>query len=102
MSLAAEAFAAISDSELLTAATHMPAGGGAATGFSVLLRRGGGDALSMVGSAEPIIQYEAADAPALTQGDTVTIAGIDYRVRDRAAEWCSADGTLIAYRIREA
>ncbi len=86
---------------LLFSASWTPAGGGAGATFEARLMKAGVAGLPMIGAAEHAIQFATADAPGIAQGDTVTVNGRTYKLRDRDQANCSADGTLTAYLIRE-
>jgi len=79
--------------------TWTPAGGGAPATFKALFQ----DAQSqvrfgMVTADEPAITFEQAYCPLLTNGDTVTIGGTPYKVRDGGN---FKDATARRFRIRK-
>lgn len=102
MTVAADVFEALRGSELMTDVVHTPAGGGAATGFEARLLRGGEAGIAMIGAAELGIQFSAADVATFAQGDTVTVDGLGYTVRDRIESLCSPDGVIVAWALRKA
>lgn len=98
---AASFFAKFKGRGLLYETTWTPAGGGAGGSFEARLMRGGPANIPMVGAEEKAIQFITTEGGAIAQGDTVTLGGTTYKLRDRDIDNCSADGTLTAYRIRE-
>lgn len=97
---AASFFAEFKGSGLLAAATWTPPSS-APVAFEVRLMKGDMSGIAMLGGRELMIQFIAADAPGLSQGASVMVNGAAYVLRARAEEHCSADGTLVAYEIRE-
>lgn len=63
--------------------------------------KAGDSVVPMLGAEKFAIQFATADADGVAQGDTVTVNGKAYKLRDRDFSNCSADGTLSAYLIRE-
>lgn len=86
---------------LLYSTVWTPAGGGAGATFDARLMRGSGSTIPQIGAAEPAIQFIATDATGISQGDTVALNGKTYKLRERDLSNCSADGTLLAFAMRE-
>lgn len=85
---------------LLQSVTWIPASGSLGATFEARLMKGGGG-LALIGADEHAVQFVANDAPGIAQGDMVTIGDRTFKVRDRDEPNCSADGTLLAFRVRE-
>lgn len=90
--------------------TRTPAGGGASVTFKALYQDAQSEIrFGMVTADEPLITFEKAYCPALTNGDTVTfsgdkadameISGVSYKVRDGGN---FKDATARRFRIRKA
>lgn len=101
MLTAAAIFSKFKGTGMLFSASWTPAGGGAAAVFDVRLMKAGVAGLPMIGASEYAIQFVTAEAAGIAQGDTVTVNGKSYKLRDRDSANCSADGTLSAYLVRE-
>lgn len=83
---------------IMVDATWTPAGGGTPVTFKAMMQDADSDIrFGVVQADEPELLFEAAYCPALTNGDTVTIAGTDYRVRDGGN---FKDATARRFRIR--
>jgi hypothetical protein len=78
--------------------TWTPAGGGTPVTFKASFQDAGSAVrFGMVSADEPEILFEASHCPNLTNGDTVTINGTDYRVRDGGN---FKDATARRFRVR--
>lgn len=79
-------------------ATWTPSDGGAQVAVRVLLTKAESAVrFGMVAADEPEIMFRTDACPALTNDDTVTIAGIDYKVRDGGN---FKDATARRFRVR--
>jgi len=86
---------------LLFEATWLPAGSVTPSPvFEVRLMTGDTSGIGLISANEINIQFAAADATGIAQGDTITAGGRTYLLRDRDEANCSADGTLLSYRCR--
>jgi hypothetical protein len=94
---AAQIFAKFKPSGMLFEASWT----GQAGPFYVRLMKPAAGGLALIGASEQSIQFAVADAPTLAQGDTVTINGKSYKLRDKDLANCSADGSLLAFQVRE-
>lgn len=97
---AAEFLRSFERSGFMVDTTWTPAGGGAPATFKALYQDAQSDVrFGMMTAEEPLITFEASYCPALTNGDTVGIGGISYKVRDGGN---FKDATARRFRIRKA
>lgn len=68
--------------------------------FEARLMSGDPSGIGLISANEVNIQFAAADAEGIAQGDTITILGRTYLLRERDEANCSSDGTLLSYRCR--
>lgn len=85
---------------LLQSATWLPASGALGATFEARLMKGDGG-LPLIGAEALALQFAAADAPGIAQGDRVVLGDRTFKLRERFEAGCSADGTLLAYAMRE-
>lgn len=96
---AAEFLRSFERSGFMVDATWAPAGGGAPVTFKALYQDAQSDVrFGMVTADEPVITFETSYCPALTNGDTVSIAGVPYKVRDGGN---FKDATARRFRVRK-
>lgn len=97
---AAEFLRSFERSGFMVDATWTPAGGGSPVTFKALYQDAQSEVrFGMVTADEPVITFEAAYCPALTNGDTVSIGGVSYKVRDGGN---FKDATARRFRVRKA
>ena len=80
-------------------ATWTPAGGVAAPAFKALYQDAQSEVrFGLVTADEPVITFEQSYCPLLTNGDTVSIGGVDFKVRDGGN---FKDATARRFRVRK-
>lgn len=86
-----------SQSEFAVQAVFTPSGGGAAVSASVIFNAETQDMFGdSVLSNEYTIVYSASDLPGIKSGDTGTVAGVQYRIRDIRLK---GDGALVTAKL---
>jgi hypothetical protein len=79
--------------------TWAPAGGGAGGSFAARFEAGAVPVMrDLVSGAEPVIMFETAKAPALTNGDTLTVGVSEFKIREVRPLY---DGTITRATLRK-
>lgn len=96
---AAEFLRSFERSGFMVDTTWTPAGGGAPATFKALFQDAQSEIrFGMVTADEPAITFEQSYCPLLTNGDTVAIGGVDFKVRDGGN---FKDATARRFRVRK-
>jgi len=97
---AAEFLRSFERSGFMVDATWTPSGGGSAVTFQALYQDAQSEVrFGMVTADEPVITFEQSYCPLLTNGDSVSIGGVSFKVRDGGN---FKDATARRFRVRKA